>query len=150
MSDSIEWDTLQPHVMPINVTADHIDVLGHVNNCEYLKWMEQVAWDHCQSLDMTWEAWQELGFAWVARHTEIDYFLPAYEGQTLLAGTWIKENDQKISMVRAYQIVHADTGKTVVRGHTKWVCINLKTEKASRMPQAFIDAFARLESKTKA
>lgn len=142
----ILWDVERPHVLNIPVQAEHIDVLGHVNNCEYLKWMEQVAWDHCLSLGMDWNTWQSLGYAWVARHTEIDYLLPAFEQDVVMAGTWVQENDQKISMVRGYQLVSQNTGRTLVRGHTKWVCINLKTQKASRMPQAFIDAFSRAEA----
>ena len=144
--DNIQWDVENPHVLEIPVLAEHIDVLGHANNCEYLKWMEQVAWDHCVHLGMDWNTWQELGFAWVARHTEIDYFLPAFESDSVLAGTWVMENDKKISMVRGYQLVSKKTGKTLIRGHTKWVCINLETQKASRMPQAFVDAFAKNEA----
>jgi len=137
----VKWDVEHPHILEIPVMADHIDVLGHVNNCEYVKWMEQVAWDHCVSLGITWERWQELGFAWVARHTEIDYFLPAFEGDTVLAATWVMENDQKISMTRGYQLISKESGNTLVRGHTKWVCINLKTQKASRMPKEFAEVF---------
>lgn len=139
---SIDWDVESPYTIKINVGHEHIDMLGHVNNCEYLKWMEQVAWAHSNSLGMTWEKWQQLGFAWVARHTEIDYFLPAFEGETVIAGTWVMSNDQKISMNRGYQLVSAESNKTLIRGHTRWVCINLETGRASRMPIEFSEAFA--------
>ncbi len=136
-----QWDVLQPHIMSLRVGPEHIDVLGHVNNCEYLKWMEDVAWDHCQHLNMTYEKWQELGYAWVARHTEIDYFLPAFENEELLAATWVSENDKKVSMKRSYEIKRASDGKTLIRGFTKWICINLKSGKAARMPKEFVDGF---------
>jgi len=137
----INWEVPQPHTLKINVSSEHIDVLGHVNNCEYLKWMEQVAWSHCEKLNMTFPVWQKLGYAWVARHTEIDYLLPAFESDGVVAATWISENDKRISMKREYQFARESDGKTLIRGFTRWVCVNLKTGKASRMPKEFAESF---------
>lgn len=130
------------HQIRIQVTADHIDVLGHANNCEYLRWFEQVAWSHCHALGMSWEAWQSLGYAWVARHTEIEYLLPAFEHDNLILSTWIAENDRRISMTRGYRINRERDNKTLITGKTRWICINLESGKAARMPKAFSDAFA--------
>ncbi len=135
------WDHDPSHTLSIQVSSQHIDMLGHVNNCEYLKWMEDVAWDHCKALNMGFDTWQKLGFAWVARHTEIDYLLPSFEGDNIIAGTWISENDGRISMIRHYQLIRESDGKTLIKGHTRWICINLKTGKAARMPAEFSDTF---------
>jgi len=136
-----DWDITNPHTIKLKVNSELIDVLGHVNNTEYLKWMEQVAWSHCDALEMNYQKWKQLGYAWVARHTEIDYFLPAFENDIIHAGTWIAENDKKISTIRKYQLIRESDGKTLVRGFTKWICVNLKTGKASRMPKEFSDSF---------
>ena len=138
---SNKWLVPSPHTHVIKVNNEHIDVLGHVNNCEYLKWMEEVAWSHCEKLNMNFAVWQELGYAWVARHTEIDYLLPAFEHDTIIGGTWITENDKRISMKRDYQFIRESDGKTLITGFTRWVCVNLKTGKACRMPKEFAQSF---------
>ncbi len=145
----LDWDIDEPHIIKFKVGSALIDILGHVNNAEYLKWMEQVAWSHCEALDMTYPKWKELGFAWVARHSEIDYLLPAFENDNIYAGTWIAENDQRISTIRKYQLIRESDGKTLARGWTKWICINLETGKASKMPKQFIDIFPANNSNTK-
>lgn len=135
------WAHTPAHTLSIQVEDKHIDVLGHANNCEYLKWLEDVAWDHCQAVGLPFEKWQELGFAWVARRTEIDYLISALKGDEIIAATWIEENDQKLSMTRAYELKRASDGKTLVRGRTRWVCINLNNGRPARMPAAFKQAF---------
>ena len=136
------WENTPAHILEITVGKQHIDILGHANNCEYVKWMENTALSHCNALEMGVETWQAIGFAWVARYTEIDYLLPAFEKDTIMAGTWISENDGRISMVRQYQFIRKSDGKTLIKGHTRWICINLKTGKAARMPKEFCESFA--------
>ena len=38
---------------PIRVADDAIDRLGHVNNCEYLRWMEAAATAHAAARRMS-------------------------------------------------------------------------------------------------
>ncbi len=137
----LKWDVENPYTMHLKVEADLIDVLGHVNNTEYLKWMELVAWSHCRDLGMNFNKWQQLGYAWVARHTEIDYLIPALENDIIQAGTWISENDRRISMIRNYQLIRESDGKTLARGSTRWICVSLKSGKISRMPAEFLNSF---------
>jgi len=137
----IDWDYNYPHIMSLQVQHEHIDLLGHVNNVVYLSWLEKAAWSHSNHLGMDWEAYQEHGKAMVARRHELDYLMAAFEGDELELGTWIIQSDKKVSMTRAYQIVRKADKKTLLRGQTKWVCVDLKAGRASRMPQAFIDAY---------
>lgn len=137
-----KWDQPPAHIFSMTVDTSSIDVLGHANNCEYLKWMEQAAWSHCSAIQMEFAQWQKLGFAWVAHHTEIDYLAAAFADDELAIGTWISHNDNKLAITRQYQIIRKSDGKTLVRASNRWVCINLDTKKAARMPEAFKQAFA--------
>lgn len=137
-----KWDHPPAHTYSMTVGSGSIDVLGHANNCEYLKWMEQAAWSHCEAINMDFAQWQKLGFAWVAHHTEIDYLAAAFANDELVIGTWISHNDHKLAITRQYQIIRKSDGKTLVKANNRWVCINLDTQKASRMPEEFKRAFA--------
>jgi len=136
------WDYPTPHILQMTVMPEHIDAMGHANNCEYLKWLESIAWDHSSCLGLGWEEYQELDRAMVARHTELDYLAASFEGDELLIGTWIAENDRKVSIKRIYQIVRVSDGVTVLRGHTRWVCVSIASGRPKRMPPAFVEGYA--------
>ena len=129
----IGWDHPHPHVLAMTVSADSIDLMGHANNVEYLRWLESVAWHHSNVLGLDWAAYQRLDRAMVARHTELTYLAAAFEGDELLIATWIVENDAKLSIRRQYQLVRPHDGKTLLRGSTQWVCVEISTGKPKRM-----------------
>lgn len=99
------WDLPNVHELTVTVPAEAIDVMGHVNNTEYLRFMEQIAWHHTTQLGLGWDLYQKLNRGMVARHTEVDYLAPAFEGENLKIGTWIVHNDERISITRRYQII---------------------------------------------
>ncbi|MGB2247918.1 MAG: acyl-CoA thioesterase [Alcanivorax sediminis] len=137
----MNWDLANVHVMEFVVPAESIDVMGHVNNTEYLRFMEQIAWDHTTVLGLGWDLYQKLNRAMVARRTEVDYLAPAFEGEKLVIGTWIVENDERLSITRRYQIIRESDGVTLLRGRTKWVCVALDSGKPRRMPAEFIKGY---------
>ncbi|NVK38194.1 MAG: acyl-CoA thioesterase, partial [Gammaproteobacteria bacterium] len=52
MIDNFQWDLANPFLMDITVQASETDRLGHTNNQVYLKWLEQISWQHIESLGM--------------------------------------------------------------------------------------------------
>ena len=42
---------MEPFEQKIRVTAAHLDELQHVNNVQYLQWVQDIAGAHWQSLD---------------------------------------------------------------------------------------------------
>lgn len=136
------WDLPNVYVMPLTVSAAAIDVMGHANNCEYLRWLEQIAWQHTRSLGLGWEQYQALNRGMVARHTELEYLAAAFQDDALEIGTWIVANDCRISIVRRYQIRRPADGVTLLRGRTRWVCVAIDSGKPRRMPPEFIDGYA--------
>jgi acyl-CoA thioester hydrolase len=135
------FDVLQPFVQPVTVQPADIDEFGHTNNVVYLTWLERVAWAHSCSLGLAMEDYRRLGTGCVARKHELEYLAATFAGEELLAGTWVDENDGRLSMWRAYQIVRPKDGRTVMRGRTHWVCVDLKTGKPRRMPPEFVQAY---------
>jgi len=136
-----EWDYPNPFEIKVTVTAKDIDLVGHVNNVVYLRWLEQAAWDHSHHLGLTWEVYQVENRAMVARRHELDYLAAAFEHEHLRIGTWITENNEKVSITRQYQIIRESDGRCLLRGKTKWVCIDIKSGKAKRMPSHFVSGY---------
>lgn len=137
----IKWDFQNPYLLEKRVTADDIDIMGHTNNVVYLKWLEEVAWGHSKSLGLGWDVYEKLNRGLVARRHELDYLGATFEGDQLILATWIIENDGKIGVQRAYQVLRQSDQKVVLRGRTRWVCIDIKSGKPKRMPVEFIEGY---------
>ncbi len=138
----IKWDYPSPHTLELGVDEADTDLLGHTNNVSYLRWLEQVAWDHSNALGLDWPCYQRLNRAMVVRRHELDYLAPSFAGDRLIAATWLSGNDGKLSLWRRYQLVRASDGITLLRGRTHFVCADLESGKPRRMPEEFIRGYA--------
>jgi len=136
------WDYPNPFTVEIKVKPDYIDDFQHTNNVVYLTWMAKVAWDHSQALGLDFTAYAKIGKGMVVRAHEMEYLSPSHEGDTVTVATWITGNDGKLRLRRRFQMVNEKTGKTLLRGRSDFVCIDIKSGRASRMPQAFITSYA--------
>lgn len=137
----MNWDYPSPFILARDVDDAHIDLMGHTNNVMYLKWMEEAAWAHSNHLGLTWERYQQLNRALVARRHEVDYLAATHPGDSLQLATWIVANDGKLSITRAYQFQRVSDAKTVLRGKTHWVCVDLQEGKPRRLPTEFVDGY---------
>jgi acyl-CoA thioester hydrolase len=72
--------------LAIDVVPADIDDLGHVNNVVYLRWIQQVAIAHWETLA---SAELRAQLAWVVTRHEIDYRKAALPGDTVIARTWL-------------------------------------------------------------
>lgn len=137
----VGWDVESPHVLELVVEAGDLDEFGHANNVVFLRWLERVAWSHSKSLGLGMDDYRRLGCGCVVRRHELDYLAPALLGDKLALATWVDENDGRLSMWRGYQIVrHADR-RTLLRGRTHWVCVDLATGRPRRMPPEFVSGY---------
>ena len=123
------------------VEPQHLDHFQHTNNVVYLSWLEQVAWGHSQQLGLGFADYERLGAGCVARRHELDYLAATFAGDTLWLATWIAETDAKFTMWRAYQVIRESDRKTVLRGRTQWVCVDMKSGRPKRMPPEFVSAY---------
>ena len=71
------------------VGPSSIDVLRHVNNREYLRWMEKAAMDHADSLGCGARDCLRRQEVWVAREHWIEFLMPCYLNDELTVYTWV-------------------------------------------------------------
>src|SRR6185295_10960920 len=89
------------------VSDDEIDTaIGHVNNLEYLKWMQSAAIAHSAAQGWPAEAYQKLGAGWVVRSHQIEYLRPAFPADEIVVRTWVADF-KKVTSLRRYEIVRA-------------------------------------------
>lgn len=114
------------------VGPESIDVLGHVNNCEYLKWMEHAAMHHAASIGWGFAALRSMGRTWVAREHWVEYLRPSFEGERLEMFSWI-QGWRAAASLRRYAIRRAD--ELIFVGATEWVFVDYE----KRRPALFAD-----------
>ena len=133
----LNWDLPSAFTQQITVSPDDTDRLGHANNVVYLRWLEEVSWAHIESLGMTWRLHEETGKAMAITRTEIDYLASANAGDVLELGTWLTDFDGRFRSARQFQLIRKFDGKTLGRALSTHACVDMKSQRPSRMPPEF-------------
>jgi acyl-CoA thioester hydrolase len=135
------WDLPAPHVIELTVQPADIDAYGHVNNAVYLTWLDRVAWSHSAALGVPVEHCTRLRRGMAAQRIEIDYLRAALAAEHLGVATWIVSSDGKLRVGRRFQVWRARDAHTLARAAVDYVCINLDSGRAARMPAEFARAY---------
>lgn len=121
----------------LTVRAADIDVRGHVNNVVYLQWVQDVAsahWAHASTPG------QREAIGWVAVRHEIDYKAPAFEGEELVARTWVEEWTG-VTSDRHTEIVRAADGALLAKARTVWCAVDPESGRPRRVDRAVKERF---------
>jgi acyl-CoA thioester hydrolase len=137
----VEWDRPDPHTLSVVVETADIDELGHTNNAVYVRWLERCAWQHSTALGLDLVSYRQLDRAMVVLRHEIDYLAAAYLGDELQIATWIVKSDQKLRLVRHFQIRRLSDQTTLLRAESTFVCIALSSGRPKRMPPEFLQGY---------
>ena len=137
-SDEVDgWDHPEPFVLEVMAVSADIDSYGHVNNAVYLRWLEQCAWAHSDAVGLPESRCIARPRGMAGRHLDLVYLAAARAGDRLRVGNWITVNDGRLRVTRHFQIRHAERGDTLLRGDVEYVCLNLATGRATRLPPEF-------------
>jgi|SRR5687767_2642125 len=126
------------------IPENAIDENGHVNNVAYVQWMQDIAVEHYESIGGT-RPTQLVGATWVVREHRIEYLLPAFASEAIEIKTWV-ENIRRVRSLRKYDFMRIADKKTLVRGETDWVFVDMQTGAPRAIPDEVSKVFA--EAKT--
>jgi acyl-CoA thioester hydrolase len=121
------------YVLKLVVPESAIDGLGHVNNVEYVRWMQDAATAHAGAAGCT-QATRADGAAWVARSHKIEYLRPAFAGEQLEIRTWVADYRRAFS-TRHYEFVRVADDTMLAKGETNWVYVDLTTGRPRSIPE---------------
>ena len=135
------FDLPAAHVIELQVQPADIDAYEHVNNAVYLSWLDRAAWSHSAALGIPLQQCLGMRRGMAALRIEIDYLRAAMAGDRIEAATWIVGADGRLRAERRFQIRRASDGATLARARVDYVCINLDSGRAARMPEMFARAY---------
>jgi acyl-CoA thioester hydrolase len=124
----------------LTVSPDAIDGQGHVNNLEYLRWMQDAAVAHSTAQGWPPNRYLEIGAGWVVRSHWIEYLQPAFAGDVVTVFTWVADF-RKIRSLRMYKFVRTGDDAVLARAETDWAFIGLEQRVPRRVPPELIQAF---------
>jgi len=111
---------------------EDIDDLGHVNNVNYLRWMLEAASEHWRWYRASDRDGVGTEVGWVVIRHELDYFQPAFLGDTIEVVTWVP-TVTALTCDRYYEVVRLRDGALLARGASTYCVVDRATGKPRRM-----------------
>ena len=122
------------------VVPDEIDGVGHVNNIEYMRWLQNAAVAHSSAQGWPPNSYHELGLGWVVRSHLIEYLRPAFVGDEIIVRTWVADM-KRVTSLRRYELIRPADGKKLAIAATNWAFVDFATHQPRRVPPEVLNAF---------
>lgn len=121
------------------VAREAIDGNGHVNNVEYLRWMQEAALLHADELGCT-RAVMAAGGRWVIRSHRIEYLRPAFVGEHVAVLTWVS-SVRRVKSLRKYKIIRSEDRAVLAEAETEWIFTDAQTGRLRSIPSEVSSLF---------
>jgi len=125
------------HEMTVEVQQEHLDENQHVNNVQYLQWVQDVAKAHWEQEAQP--AWLT-AYVWVALSHHIEYKKPAFLNERLHLRTYI-DSFEGVKSHRIVEIYRVDSAELVSKCRTVWVMLDRNSNRPVRCPEDMVAAF---------
>lgn len=128
----------EPFIQRINIEPADIDELGHVNNVVYLRWAQEIAIAHWQSLA---SAEMLAKYVWVVARHEIDYRTPLMLGDLAEARTWVAPAAKGALWLRNVAIAKVGATQPCAEVVSSWCLLDAATRRVKRVPAEIVARF---------
>ncbi len=128
------------HLEKFKVRYTECDQYGHVNNANYLRYMQEAAFGASADAGYDFARYDELGQYWLVRETDIEYLKPLRYQDELEIKTWVQDF-RRVRSRRLYEFRLSGSDDLSARAATDWVYLDLKTGRPVTVPAEMIAAF---------
>ena len=124
-----------PHDYAVGIDPADIDLMGHVNNASYLKWVQEAVVSHWQRLAPPDAVAAHL---WVALKHEITYRKPTFLGDDVIATVLL----EKVQGARAfYETIIKRGDEVLAEIKSSWCSLDAKTLRPARLAAHVVERF---------
>jgi len=116
------------------------DAYSHVNNANYLRYMQEAAFDASAAAGYDFNRYREMNRLWLIRETDIEYLRPLTYGDSVRVKTWV-DDFRRVRSRRMYELYSANTNELAARANTDWVFIDSTNGRPTTIPDEMIRAF---------
>lgn len=128
------------HERAFRVRHYECDAYGHVNHANYVRYMQEAAFDASAAVGYDIRRYREIGLQWLIRETDITYIRPLTYGDTVIVKTWVSDF-RRVRSRRMYEFRIAATGEPAATASTEWVLLNSETLRPATIPPEMVAAF---------
>jgi acyl-CoA thioester hydrolase len=125
------------------VAPRDIDLLGHVNNVVWVRYVVELAGAHADALGVGFEATKALGGIWIVRRHDVTYHANVPGGATIRETTWISSLRGALSLRHAR--FESEAGVRLVEATTEWAYVDATTLRPRRVPPQVRERFDAIE-----
>ncbi len=128
------------HERTFRIRHYECDAYGHVNHANYVRYMQETAFDASASVGFDIARYEQLGLFWLVRETDITYLRPLIYGDSVIVKTWV-EDFRRVHSRRAYELRCANSNELVAQASTDWVLLSAKDNRLAHIPEEMVQAF---------
>jgi YbgC/YbaW family acyl-CoA thioester hydrolase len=121
------------HTRQFRIRSYECDAYGHLYNANYLRLMQDTAFDASAAAGYDPARYAELHSTWLIRATDIEYLLPLRYNDLVEIKTWVADF-RRASSRRMYEFRKLDGGALAARASTDWVYLDLTTNRPTTVP----------------
>jgi acyl-CoA thioester hydrolase len=136
-----------PELMPLTHTSSfqvryyECDSNGHLSSANYLRYMQEAAFDASASVGYDKARYEAINRLWLARETEIEYSHPLRYGDSIEIKTWVGDF-RRVRSRRFYEFRRAGQSEIAAHASTDWVYLEADSLRPVAVPSDMIAAFA--------
>jgi len=119
----------------IHVQSNDIDELGHVNNVVYVRYAQEVAAAHWDTIA---SEYLKSKYLWVVLRHEIDYKNPAFLHDDITGTTWVGDHNGA-RFERFVKLVRKSDQKVLAEAKTIWCLLDAKTKRPTRITEEVLN-----------
>ncbi|GAB4477300.1 MAG: hypothetical protein Kow00124_20340 [Anaerolineae bacterium] len=128
------------HTTAFKIRHYECDAYGHVNHANYLRYMQEAAFEASAAAGYDFSRYDALGSLWLVRDTDVEYLRPLRYGDTVVVTTWVADF-QRVRSRRAYELRRDSDGEVVARAVTDWAYLDAASGRPARIPPAMVERF---------
>jgi acyl-CoA thioester hydrolase len=128
------------HTSTFPIRFYECDAYSHVNNSNYVRYMQEAAFAASAAAGYDDPRYEELGVIWLIRDTEVEYLKPLRYGDTATVTTWVGDF-RRVRSRRRYEIRANGEDDLSARGSTDWVLLDRATYRPVTIPDEIQSAF---------
>jgi acyl-CoA thioester hydrolase len=128
------------HTRSFRVRHYECDAYGHLNNANYLRYMQETAFDASAAAGYDLRRYEEMGRLWLIRESEVEYLQPLYYNDLVNVKTWVADFRRSTSR-REYEFYNGSSGELAARGATNWAFLDSTSNRPARIPVEMVTAF---------
>lgn len=122
------------HTRTFRIRQYECDAYGHLNNSNYVRFMQEAALDASAAVGWDIARYREINHSWVIHETEIEYLDELVYGDSVEIKTWVADF-RRVRSRRVYEFRRVRDGQLTARAHTDWIYIDTETLRPAAVPE---------------